>query len=119
MPITDELKQAAEDLGKRLSEDVRVGEYVGLAKQAQQDADVTGLEMRYNQMYQSLLERQQNGETLERSEVDEFYRLKRELLDHPLLTARDEQMAQVKALFAQTAQRLTDSLGIEYTTFAG
>ncbi len=119
MPITDEMKQAAEDLGKLLGEDASVREYIRLAEQVQQDADVTDLERRYNQMYQSLLERQQNGETLERSEIDEFYRLKRELIGHPLLTARDNQLMLVKALFAQTAQRLTDALGIEYTTFAG
>lgn len=119
MPITDEMKQAAEDLGKLLGEDLSIQEYVRLAEQVQQDADVTDLERRYNQMYQSLLERQQNGETLERSEIDEFYRLKRELIDHPLLAARDNQLVLVKALLAQTAQRLTDALGIEYTTFAG
>ncbi len=41
MPITDEMKHAAEDLGKLLGEDASIREYVRLTKQAQQDADVT------------------------------------------------------------------------------
>jgi hypothetical protein len=118
MPLTDEIKQVADDLGKQLGADSNVREYVRLVEQARQDVDVAALEIRYNQVYQSLLERQQNGETLERSEIDEFYRLKRELQDNPLLTNRDNQLVLVKALFAQTAQRLSDALGIEYPTFA-
>lgn len=119
MPLTDEMKQVADDLGKQLGADSNIREYTRLAEQAHQDVDVAALEIRYNQIYQSLLERQQNGETLERSEIDEFYRLKRELIDNPMLAARDEQLVLVKALFAQTAQRLTDALGIDYSTFAG
>ena len=118
MPLTDEMKQVAEDLGKQLGADSSVREYVRLVEQAQQDVDVAGLETRYNQMYQSLLERQQNGDTLDQSELDEFYRLKREIQDNPLLTERDNQLVLVKALFAQTAERLTNALGIEYSTFA-
>jgi cell fate (sporulation/competence/biofilm development) regulator YlbF (YheA/YmcA/DUF963 family) len=118
MPLTDEMKQVAGDLGKQLGADSNVREYVRLVEQARQDVDVAALEIRYNQMYQSLLERQQNGETLVRSEIDEFYRLKRELQDNPLLTDRDNQLVLVQALFAQTAQRLSDALGIEYSTFA-
>jgi cell fate (sporulation/competence/biofilm development) regulator YlbF (YheA/YmcA/DUF963 family) len=119
MPLTDEIKQAAEDLGKQLGDDSEVGEYVRLEEQARRDAEVTALEMRYSQLYQGLVARQQNGENLDRSEIDEYYRLKGEIQDHPLITARDNQLVLVKELFAQTAQRLTDALGFEYPTFAG
>ena len=119
MQLSDEIKQAAEDLGKQLNAETVVREYVKFQNDAQQDAEVIALEEQYGQLYQKLTERQQNGETLERSELDEFYRLKGKIQDHPLIFMRDNQMALVKALFAETAQRLTDTLGIEYPTFAG
>lgn len=119
MPLMDDIKLAAKDLGKQLGADSEVRAYVRLEEQAKQDAEVTALELRYSQLYQSLVTRQQNGENLDRSELDEYYHLKGVIQDHPLVEARDRQLVQVKALFAQTAQRLTDALGIEYPTFAG
>lgn len=118
MPLTDEIKQAAEALGKQLSADAKVREYVRLAEQVQQDHEVTALQSRYDQVYQELLKRQRNGEALVPADMDEYYRLKRQLQDNPLLTAQDSQLLLVKALFAQTAQILTDELLIDYPTFA-
>jgi cell fate (sporulation/competence/biofilm development) regulator YlbF (YheA/YmcA/DUF963 family) len=119
MPLTDEIQQVAEDLGSQLGADSNVQEYLQLAAQAQEYAEVSALETRYAQLYQSLLVRQRNGEEFDRSEIDEFYRLKGEIQYHPLLIARDDQFTLVKALFSQTAERLTDVLGFEYPTFAG
>ncbi len=118
MQLSDEIKQAAEDLGKQLNAETVVREYVKFQNRVEQDAEVVALEEQYGQLYQKLAERQQNGELLDRTELDEFYRLKRKMQDHPLIFARDNQMVQVKALFAQTAQRLTSGLGIDYPTFA-
>ncbi len=118
MAITDELKQAAEDLGKQLGADSNVQEYLRLAAQAQESPEVSDLETRYNQVYQKLVEREQQGDVLDRPELDSYYRLKGELQRHPLIVARDERLVMVKALFAQAAQRMTNVLGFEYTTFA-
>lgn len=119
MLLTNEIKQAAQVLGQRLGAEVVVREYANLDEKAQQDMEVVALEKQYSQLFESLVDRQQNGEVLDRSEVDEYYLLKRQLQDHPLIAARDEQLTLVKALFVQTAQRLTNALGVEYSTFAG
>jgi len=71
MPFTEEIRQAAENLGKRLGADPGVQEYVDLKEKIQQDAEVVGLENKF-----------------------------------------------VKAIFAQTAQRISSVLGIEYPAFA-
>ncbi len=118
MPMTTELKRAAEDLGNQLRADSNVQEYLRLAAQVQESSAVSDLEARYNQVYQSLTEREQQGEVLDRPDLDEYYRLKAELQHHPLVMARDDRLVLVKALFAQTAERLTNVLGFEYTTFA-
>ncbi len=119
MPLTDEIKQVAEDLGRQLGNDSNVQEYIRLAAQVHENAEVSALETRYNQLYQSLLERQRNGEVLDRSAIDEFYRLKGEIQYHSLTIARDDQFNLVKALFSQAGERLTAILGIEYPSFAG
>jgi cell fate (sporulation/competence/biofilm development) regulator YlbF (YheA/YmcA/DUF963 family) len=118
MPFTEEIRQAAENLGKYLGADPIVIEYVSLKGKMQQDAEVVDLENKLAQLYQNLAERQQNGESLERSELDEYYNLKRQVQGHPLIVARDYQLELVKATFAEAGQRMTSILGIEYTTFA-
>ena len=118
MPFTEEIRQAAEKLGKQMGVDPGVHEFVSLTEKIQQDAEVVDLEDRLFRLYQKLVDHQQNGEVLDRVELDEYYYLKRKVQDHPLIAARDNQLEIVKAFFAQTAQRMTSVLGIEYTTFA-
>jgi cell fate (sporulation/competence/biofilm development) regulator YlbF (YheA/YmcA/DUF963 family) len=118
MQLTDEIRQAAEDLGKRLGAEITVLEYLNLKEQTQQDAEAVELELKYAQLYQKLAERQKSGEMLEGPELDEYYALKRQVQEHVLIAARDIQMEGVKALFADTAQRMTSILGIDYTIFA-
>lgn len=118
MPLTEEIRQAGENLGKQLGAVPEVQELVSLMEKTQQDAEIVDLESRLVLIYQNLTNRQQNGEVLDRVELDEYYYLKRKVQDHPLIAARDNQLEIVKAFFAQTAQRMTSVLGIEYTTFA-
>ena len=118
MPLTEEVRQAAENFGKQLGIVPEVQELVSLREKTQQDAEVIDLENRLNQVYKKLADRQQNGEVLDRVELDEYYYLKRKAQNHPLIAARDDQLEIVKAFFAQTAQRMTSVLEIEYTTLA-
>jgi hypothetical protein len=55
---------------------------------------------------------------LDKSELDEYYRLKRQFGDYSIVSARDAQMEQVKAIFAQVASHLTARLGIDFPAFA-
>jgi cell fate (sporulation/competence/biofilm development) regulator YlbF (YheA/YmcA/DUF963 family) len=118
MELPDAIKQAAEDLGKRLGAEAGVQNYLDLQNQVQQDADVVSLEYKHDQFYQRLARRQKNGEPLDHSELDEYYALKRQVQDHPLVDARDTQLEGVKALFGKATQRITSILGIDYPTFA-
>jgi hypothetical protein len=119
MDLTNEIRQAAEDLGKRLSTEADVLEYVDLKMRTQQDLEVAGLEAKYSQLHMQLTRREQEGVVLERSELDEYYQLKRQVEDHPLIAARELQLDEVKALFNQTAQHMTAILGLDYATLAG
>jgi Protein of unknown function (DUF964). len=119
MDLTNEIRQAAEDLGKRLGAEAGVQEYVDLKMRTQQDLEIAGLEAKYNRLHEELTGREHEGVVLERSELDEYYQLKRQVEDHPLIAARDMQLQEVKALFNQTAQHMTAILGIDYATVAG
>jgi cell fate (sporulation/competence/biofilm development) regulator YlbF (YheA/YmcA/DUF963 family) len=119
MDLTNEIRQAAEDLGKRLGAEAGIQEYVDLKLRTQQDLEIAGLEAKYNRLHEELTGREQEGVVLERSELDEYYQLKRQVEDHPLIAARDMQLQEVKALFNQTAQHMTAILGIDYATLAG
>lgn len=118
MPFTEEIKQAAESLGKNLGADPDVQEYVRLLETAQQNSQAAHLEERLAHLYQKLAEREQNGQALDRAELDEYYELKQSVRMHPMIEARDNQLESVKGLFSQTAQRMTAILGINYPTFA-
>jgi cell fate (sporulation/competence/biofilm development) regulator YlbF (YheA/YmcA/DUF963 family) len=119
MQLTNEIEAAAEDLGKRLGAEAGVQEYVNLKLRTQQDIEVAELEAKYNQLYQKLAGRQQKREVLGGSELDEYFELRREIEDNPLIVARNMQLKEVKALFNQTAQHMTAILGIDYATLAG
>jgi hypothetical protein len=119
MPLTPEIQQAAEDLGKHLGADPRVQAWAALALKTRQDPALLELEDQLGRLYQKLVEREQNGEILEQAEIDRYHDLKRQVRDHPANVARDTQLEIVKAFFAQTAERMTAVLGIEYPTFAG
>jgi cell fate (sporulation/competence/biofilm development) regulator YlbF (YheA/YmcA/DUF963 family) len=118
MPITEEIRQAAENLGKKLGANPNVQDFVSIEKKVQQDARVVELENRLALLNQKLSEREQSGGRLDRSVVEEYYELKSQVQDDPLINARDNRLEIVKALFAQVAQRMTPILGIEYTDFA-
>jgi cell fate (sporulation/competence/biofilm development) regulator YlbF (YheA/YmcA/DUF963 family) len=118
MELPDEVRQAAVDLGKRLGAAAGVQEYVALNQKIQTDPEICGLETKVAHMYQDLVERQQNGEDLQQAEVDAYYALKQQIEGHPWITARDSRLVDVKALLAETAQRMTPLLGLDYTTLA-
>ena len=118
MPLTKDIMQAAELLGKQLSIDPCVREFVRFNEMAQQDAEVVELEKKLNNLYQKLAQQQQNGEALDRVELDEYYDLKHQVQIHPLVEARDNQLETVKNLFTQIAQHITAILGVDYPALA-
>jgi cell fate (sporulation/competence/biofilm development) regulator YlbF (YheA/YmcA/DUF963 family) len=118
MPFTQEIKQAAENLGKQLGADPGVHEFIRIAQEIKQDGNVVELENKLAQLNQKLAEHEQTGGRMDRTIVEEYYELKGQIESHPLITARQYQMEYVKAFFAQTAQHITAVLGIDYAALA-
>ncbi|HZU86436.1 MAG TPA: YlbF family regulator, partial [Anaerolineaceae bacterium] len=100
-----------------LGADANVKEYLRLVNQTQQDRKTAELEIRYEQLYQELSMREQNGEPLTQTQIDAYYDLKRQVEENPLIAAREAQLETVKAIFVETAEQMKAVLGIDYPAF--
>ena len=69
-------------------------------------------------MYEELIARQQRGEMLQRSEIDDFNNLKRQVYQHPRITEREAALTPVKRYFAEIADEINLPLGVEFSTLA-
>lgn len=117
MPFTDEISQAAEELGQRLGSAPLVVEYKTLLIETHKQVEIVEIENQVTQLYNSLINRQQGGEVLNRTDLDDYYNLKHQAEDHPLIAARDYQLEIVKTLFARVDQRISDEIGFSFSTF--
>lgn len=114
MNLPEEVRQAAEELGRSLGASYAVQSY--LAAQAQ--ADASALDNRFQALYQDLLARQRAGEELPQENLNEFYRLREQVQTHPLIVERDLALGELKAYFADVALELSVQLQMDYPTLA-
>lgn len=113
-----ELLESARLLGTALSESRTVQSYLEAKARAENDPEAASLEAHMLEVYHALIVRQQNGEQLTQSEVQEFYALRNQAQYHPLIKARDGALAQVKSLFTEAGTEITNQLGVDFPTLA-
>jgi cell fate (sporulation/competence/biofilm development) regulator YlbF (YheA/YmcA/DUF963 family) len=118
MKLSDELEQAAQALGQSLRATEHVQTYLEAQVRVQADPEASSLEERSSKLYDDLSARQQAGEQLAESEVEEFYALRSQAQGHPLIADRDLALNQLKGYLAEVALDLSNVLGVDYTTLA-
>lgn len=118
MKLSDELRDAAESLGRTLRATDVVQTYLEAQERLEADPEARSLEARLQGLYQHLLARQQAGEELSQDEVDEFYALRGQVQSHPLIAGRNFALSQLKRYFADVALDLGSQLGADFTTLA-
>ena len=118
MPITDEIQQAARDLGALLAAEAAVVEFAHLKQITASDPEVISLEARHAALYESLAQCQASSQSLDLDELDQYYDLKSQVQEHPLIAAREAHLVSVKALFARAAQHLSGPLGLDFSAYA-
>ncbi|MGQ9466036.1 MAG: YlbF family regulator [Anaerolineae bacterium] len=118
MPLSEELQRACEALGRALAESRPIREYLEAQARLEADPEARALEEEFQQLYQDLLARQQAGEELPREEVDRFYQLRDRVELHPMITARDVAISELKQYFADVAFQLSTLLGADYVVLA-
>jgi cell fate (sporulation/competence/biofilm development) regulator YlbF (YheA/YmcA/DUF963 family) len=116
--MNPELLESARTLGATLNQAKAVQTYVQAKTEAESNLEAASLEANMLEVYQVLTTRQQNGEQLTQSEVQEFYALRNQAQSHPLIQTRDAALAQVKGVFAEAGTEITNQLGVDFTALA-
>lgn len=116
--LTEELNIAARILGETLCARDVVQKYLKVQADCEADPETANLEKRMRTLYEELLARQQRGENLERSEIDDFNDLKRQVYQLPRIAEREAALTPVKGYFAEIADNLNFPLGTEFAVLA-
>lgn len=116
--LSEELQISARMLGEALRASPSVQNYLQVQAKCAADAEAAELENRLLTLYQELLERQQRGEALQRSEIDAFNALKYKVQQHPLIRERDDALFLVRQTYLDVADALNLPLGMEFAALA-
>lgn len=115
MELSDEILQAARELGQALRASQAVQEHLEACEAVNSSAGLVQLEAAVQQRYHELVKRQQAGQVLFPHEVNEFYKLQDQVIHHPLIVRRTESLETVKSLYEGTAGSLSNILSIDFT----
>jgi cell fate (sporulation/competence/biofilm development) regulator YlbF (YheA/YmcA/DUF963 family) len=118
MNLTEEIITAATEVGKTLSKSPEVMEYQEAVLAIQNNPEVFQLENKVNQSYEKLATQERAGQTLDQAELQNYYTIRSQLRQDPLISARDEKQQMVKLLFNDVLQTMTPILGIDFTILA-
>jgi cell fate (sporulation/competence/biofilm development) regulator YlbF (YheA/YmcA/DUF963 family) len=118
MELTLEIKQAALDLAEAMKNDETIQIYLSAKEAVQNNPEAAGLENQLIELYESLINRQQQGEKLSEEDIEAFNSLRYQVRVHPLIKQRESALAQIKPYLAQIADEISYILGIDYTTLA-
>ena len=112
MPLTEEIKQAAQALGQALRTSPTVEDYLKLKARAESDPETAAIELRRAALYPSLSGQEPESD----SARSEYFALLKRTRYHPILSARDVRLNIVKGYFAQAGSEMSAILGADYTS---
>lgn len=118
MELTPEIKAAALDLVNAMRQDETIQLYLSARDAVENDPQASALENQLIELYESLINRQQQGEKLSEEDIQAFNSLRYQVRVHPLIAQRENALAQIKPYLAQIADEISYTLGIDYTTLA-
>jgi cell fate (sporulation/competence/biofilm development) regulator YlbF (YheA/YmcA/DUF963 family) len=115
MTLSNELLEAARELGLALNASPVVQEYLQSRDEVRNHPELLQLEVQIERTYQELVTRQQNGEVLLPDDVNRFYELRETYTNHPLVIKLEQRQGAMKAFIEQTGSTLSSILNIDYT----
>ncbi len=118
MPLTDEIQEAARQLGEALCQDDYVRLYLDALQATRTDPEVSALEKKMYEVYEGLIARQQAGEELAQDELRAFSDLRREVQHHPLVAQRNDTLTTIRPYLNRVAEEINFVLGVDFTTLA-
>jgi cell fate (sporulation/competence/biofilm development) regulator YlbF (YheA/YmcA/DUF963 family) len=116
MPLTEEIKSAAKQLGEALCQDDYVRLYLDALHQTRTDPEVNVLEKKMYEVYEELIARQQVGEELAKEDLRAFSELRRQVQNHPLVTQRNDTLNSIRPYLNQIAEEINFVLGVDFAS---
>lgn len=117
MILNDDLYAAAHDLGHTLGAQPAILAYRAAVAALAGDTAATALDRHFETVRADLVARQRAGDDLPPAEVEEFHRLREQVLAQPLIEARDATLAEAQRLLDVVTQALSDRICLPYTSF--
>jgi cell fate (sporulation/competence/biofilm development) regulator YlbF (YheA/YmcA/DUF963 family) len=117
--LPEEIKNAAQALGKSLHADDFLRAYLEAVEAFRADLEARQLEEQLYATYNALIARQGAGEQLSREETQDFYDLRRQVQADPAISKRDNELRLIKPHLAEIADEINAPLGVDFTTLAG
>jgi cell fate (sporulation/competence/biofilm development) regulator YlbF (YheA/YmcA/DUF963 family) len=114
MPLTDDLKQAAQVFAEAVRANQTVERYLLADAALQADPEARDLNQRYQAIYENLVVRQRAGELLTQDELDALNELQAQIREHPLLQDRNRKLTVAKGYLQHLGADFNQKLGLDY-----
>lgn len=114
MELTNEIKDAARQLGQALREEEDVHAYLTALQESQANPEASALEKQMYDVYERLIAGQQAGEELSQEDTRAFYELRQQVQTHPLISRRHEMLRFIRPYLSQVAEEISFGLGVDF-----
>jgi cell fate (sporulation/competence/biofilm development) regulator YlbF (YheA/YmcA/DUF963 family) len=118
MQVTEEIKDAARQLGQALWQDDYIRLYLDVLQATQADPDASALEKKMYEAYEGLIGRQQTGEESSEEDIQTFRKLRSQVQQHPLVSQRTDMLNTIRPYLRQIAEEISSVLGVDFAALA-
>ena len=106
--------QAANELGEALKASPVVQDYLRASAAADGEAEFKRMETNLHQTYDLLIQRQEAGGALSPYEINQFYKMREQVINHPLYQQREAAQRAMQAVFEQAGSTLSSVLTVDF-----
>ena len=118
MELTPEIQAAARHLGQCMRQEDGVRKYLEALEETHTDPEASALEKNMYDEYERLIAREQAVEILSYEYTRDFYELRQQVQDHPLISRRNRMHGLIRPYLYQIAEEISFVLGVDYTALA-
>lgn len=117
MEIHEEARQAAEELGEALRNHPALVRYRQAVEAAQGDPAFFAMEAETQRALAELNQRQENGQAVPLADINAYYKMRQELVKHPLHRERQIALREARTVIEQAGKALNGVLTIDFSHF--
>jgi len=118
MELTNEIQATARQLGQSLRREEHVRAYLDAEAKCQADPEASTLEKEMYLLYEALIAHEQSEEIDGKEDMNEFHKVRKQALEHPLISKRNDIHKMVQPYLNQVAEEISFGLGMDYIFLA-